>query len=210
MSDEWIREEPDEAVEDDTFKVEDKRHWSSDDADEAASDGADDSKDSGPIRQPSIIDEYRERTEAAETKLHEYIEAFKAFRAEQDEVRVRLRRDVDRRAEARFGELVGDLFESLDHLDLALQHAARVPEAAPLAQGVQLARDGFLNTLLRAGVERIHPDGQEFDPNEAEALRLDPVGADQHNKVTETIQAGYRLGEKVIRPARVAVGKQSG
>jgi molecular chaperone GrpE len=71
-----------------------------------------------------------------------------------------------------------------------------------------MARDGFLATLERHGIERIAPDGEPFDPNEAEAIRVDPVDSSAADgKVTETLQPGYRLGEFVIRAARVAVGR---
>ena len=182
------------------FRVEDKRHWNVDDEGEAAGEPE--------PRAPSIIDDYRRRAEDAEEKLHDYIEAHKRFRQEQEDVRVRLQRDVERRVRLRFGELVADLLKSIDHLDLALRHAEGQADAAGLVEGVRIVRDEFLSTLLRAGVERIQPDGEEFDPEQAEALRLDPVDDPaKNNRVTETLQPGYRLGETVIRPARVAVGK---
>jgi molecular chaperone GrpE len=83
-----------------------------------------------------------------------------------------------------------------------------VPEARPLAEGVMMARDRFLTILLKHGVERISPEGQPFDPNESEALRVDPVDSkDRDQTVTETLKPGYRLGARVIRAAQVAVGR---
>ncbi len=195
-------------AEEEEIKVRDRRHWvegNDDDGDTAADGEAAPTPD--PPR-PSIIDEYRERTEQAEQKLQEYIEAFKSFRQEQEQVRGRLKRDIDRRVELQFGGLVEQLLETVDHLTLALSHVADVPDAKPLADGVRLALDGFLATLDRAGVERVTPDGETFDPNIAEALRLDPVtDPERDGRVTETMQAGYRLGDTLIRPARVAVGR---
>ena len=98
----------------------------------------------------------------------------------------------------------------MDDLDLALAHADSVPEARPLADGVAMARTRFLTGLERQGIERIAPDGQPFDPIEAEALRVDPVDSpEMDNVVTETLQPGYRMGDRVIRPARVAVGRHT-
>ena len=63
--------------------------------------------------------------------------------------------------------------------------------------------------LRKQGVETIRPDGEPFDPNVAEAVRMQEVAsADLDGKVTETVQPGYRLGDLVIRPAKVAVGKK--
>ncbi|MEN8196388.1 MAG: nucleotide exchange factor GrpE, partial [Pseudomonadota bacterium] len=66
-------------------------------------------------------------------------------------------------------------------------------------------------TLERHGVEKVDPRGEEFDPNEAEAVRVDPVGDPaMASMVTEVLRPGYRLGERIIRPARVAVGHHDG
>lgn len=208
------------SVEQDTsqeeFKVEDRRHWqageddTNGDPDQAQVDdeGSDDTR--VEPQKPTLLEEFRLRAETAEAKLQQYIDAYKSDREEQERFRVRLERDVDRRVGLQFGELVAELLMSMDDLDLALTHVAGNPETGPLAKGVTMARDRFLTTLLKHGIEKIAPDGQEFDPNEAEALRMDPVDtAEANGKVTETLQPGYRLGERVIRPARVAVGRHS-
>jgi len=186
------------------YQVSDRRHW----ADTSRVD--EDAEPSTP-KQPTLLDEYRSRAEAAERQLQEYIEAFKRFKADHEEFRDRLSRDVDRKVDLKFGELIGELLESVDDLELALEHASQVPQAEPLARGVELARRRFLATLERHGVTQFSLDGEEFDPNEAEAVRIDPVGsADQNETVTETVRPGYRLGDRVIRAARVAVGRHGG
>jgi len=190
--------------EEDTFKVEDRRHWAIEDEqeqDEAAAEPA----------RPTVLDEYRQRAEDAERKLQEYIEAFKGFKQEQDAFRERLRKDVERRVELRFGELVGTLLESLDNLDLALSHARELSGAESLTEGLALARDRFLAALEQHGVEQVVPGPGEFDPNDAEAVRVDPVDVRERDGcVTETLRPGYRLGDLVVRPARVAVGRFTG
>ncbi|HXV74887.1 MAG TPA: nucleotide exchange factor GrpE [Candidatus Polarisedimenticolaceae bacterium] len=189
---------------DGAFRFEDRRRWAQ------GSETEPNEAQTSP-RTPTLIDEYRERAESAEQKLQEYIEAFKEFRREQDSFRERLGRDVDRRVELKFGSLVHDLLEILDNLDRALEHVQDVPEAAELARGVELARNSFLETLERNGVERVEPHGAEFDPNESEAVRLDAVDDPRlSGKVTEVVRPGYRLGERIVRPARVAVGRHDG
>lgn len=185
------------------FKVEDKRHWRRGDQD-----GEGESEEVEPAR-PTIVDEYRRRTEDAEQKLHEYIEAFKQFRKEQEKVRVRLNRDIQRKVDLRFGELVRELLSSVDDLDRALEHVGDGEGARNLARGVRMVRNKFLETLERHGVERMEPDGEEFDPNTTEAVRMDPVDDDRDGKITETLRPGYRLGEHIIRAAQVAVGRRS-
>ena len=181
------------------FKISDRRHWApdSEEQDEAAEE-----------REPSAVDGYRQEAEEAQAKLQEYIAAFKQHEHEQEEFRSRLNADVERRVELKFGEVVASLLETVDHLDMALAHADGIVEAEPLALGVAMSRKRFLATLETHGVRKISPQGEMFDPNFAEALRVDPVAAhDLDGTVTETLQAGYALGERVIRPARVAVGR---
>jgi len=183
------------------FKVQDRRHWAREDRD-------DEETDDSPSTRPTIIEKYEERARAAEARLQEYIAAFKEAQAEHDAFRERLGRDVDRRVTLQFGELISELLLSVDDLELALHHAEQVPEAKPLADGVALARDRFLAALEKRGVEKLDPAGDEFDPNTSEALRVDPVDdPDRDGKVTETLRPGYRLGDHVVRPARVAVGR---
>jgi molecular chaperone GrpE len=184
------------------FRVEDRRHWTRGDA------GDGDGQATGEPARPTVLDEYRQRAEAAERKLQDYIEAYKGFREEQEQVRVRLNRDMDRKLDLRFAALLGELLETLDHLDLALRHVEDVPQARPLAEGVALARNHFLATLASKGVERIAPEVAAFDPNEMEAIHVDAVSQpEQDGQVTRVLQPGYRLGEHLIRPARVAVGR---
>jgi molecular chaperone GrpE len=185
------------------YRVEDRRHW-------VDSETLDDDQTSAAPSKPTFLEECRQRAEEAERRLQEYVAAFKRQQEEQEQFRLRLSRDVERKAELRFGELVAPLLELADDLERALGHAQGVPQAQPLVQGVSIARDRFLSTLQRQGIEAIVPAaGDEFDPNEAEAVRMDPVTDEALNgRVTETLRAGYRLGDLVVRPARVAVGRR--
>ena len=187
-----------------SIKVEDKRHWA-----KGPSSPSENGEAEAPDVRPTIVEEYRKRTEAAEAKLLEYIAAYKRAQEEQDGFRARLARDVERRAEARFGALVAELLETADDLDLALSHVTGVVEAASLAEGVALARDRFLAALERSGVSRLVPDGAEFDPNVAEAVAVvDAPPGVEDGSVAETVRAGYALGERILRPARVVVARK--
>ena len=146
------RQEPGSEASDE-IPVHDRRHWAADNDE----DGDGEASTEASPRKPTLIDEYRNRAEAAESRLQEYIEAFKAREREQDQVRARLKRDVDRRVEHKFGDLLGDLVATIDDLDLSLAHVRSVPEAEPLVAGLVMVRDGFLACLTRNGVERIHP-----------------------------------------------------
>jgi molecular chaperone GrpE (heat shock protein) len=186
----------------DEVRVEDRRHWATRaDLEDAESEPA------PPVDTP--LAQAERRAQEAETKLREYVAAFRQHEAEHEAFRTRMLEDVDRRVELRFGQLVGELLEMVDDLNRGLAHVE--DDSDPLAQGVTMARDRFLATLERHGVETIVPDGQPFDPHVAEAIRVDPVDApEEDGRVTETMAPGYRLGDRVIRPARVAVGRHAG
>jgi len=185
------------------MRVYDRRHWAQPD-----SLPTDDNADEGSQNEPSALREWRQRAEDAERKLLECVSAFRQSQVEQEQFRERMTRDVDRRVQFGFGNLVADLVECVDDMELALTHASATPGAEALAHGVALARNRFLSALEKAGVERVDPIGAPFDPNDSEAIRLAAVdSSDQDGTVVETLRPGYRLGERVIRPAQVAVGR---
>lgn len=104
------------------------------------------------------------------------------------------------------GNVAGTLLEAIDELDLAL--AASHQDASPLAQGVRMIRDSLLAKAQATGIERIQVVGRPYDPNLAEAtdMEITPV-EDDDQKVVSEFRAGYRLKDRVIRPARVKVAR---
>ena len=161
-----------------------------------------------PAIDPEEFEALRVRAEGAERKLREIQGTFIAAKAELDATRARLERDLERKVEIKFASLVADLLESADDLDRAIEHGRTVRAAAPVMEGVALARDRFLAALGKAGLQRIEPVGLPFDPNVAEAVGTVPVSDPAaHDTVVQLERVGYRLGGRVIRPARVLVGQ---
>jgi molecular chaperone GrpE len=94
-----------------------------------------------------------------------------------------------------------------DHLDLALQHAPATEDSSVknFVGNIEATRRAFLETLRRYGVERIEPLGEPFDPNQHEAIGHVDSGDIPADHVAQVVQAGYREGERLVRPARVLV-----
>ena len=181
-----------------TIRVEDKRFWARGETDEPEEPPA-----SSPELEAALA-----RAEAAERKLYDLSAAVTQLRQEQEAFRQRTERDLERRVASRFGDVAGGILEALDDLDLAIEHATADPAAAAFAQGASIARDRFVAALRRGGVERMDLDGAEFDPNVAEALALEPVDDPARNgAVLRTLRPGYRLGDRILRAARVIVGR---
>ena len=192
------------------FKVDDRRHWARplNEPDEENTDRPE--PEPSPAPGDTLLDSFRSRAETAEAKLHEYIAAFRQSQVDSDAFRERLGRDLDRKVELRFAALVRELLSTVDDLELALAHVSGVPDAEPVARGVSLAVQRFLQILERHGVVRIAPDGEPFDPAVAEAVRVDAVDDPAlDGVVTETMRPGYLLGDQLVRPAAVAVGRAS-
>jgi molecular chaperone GrpE len=101
--------------------------------------------------------------------------------------------------------LLKELLPILDDLERALD-AAEEHEEAQLEEGVRLVHRSLASLLARNGVEEIATDGK-FDPHVHEALLAQPAEDREHGDVLDVIQKGYKLGDRVVRPARVIVAE---
>jgi molecular chaperone GrpE len=136
----------------------------------------------------------------AEARAQEYLELAQRKQAEFENFRKRMAAQGVQ-AEARgVTRLAKELLAPLDHLGLAVEHADDA-HRPPL----EALREEFLGALGRLGVESFSPVGEVFDPNQHEAMAQQPFEGAEPGTVGEVYQAGYRLGETIIRPARVVV-----
>jgi molecular chaperone GrpE len=124
-------------------------------------------------------------------------------RAEFENYRRRTQKEMGE-AEARArGRMLGEFLPILDNLDRALS-AAEHHEEGKVLQGVRLTHTLFEDLLRREGVTAIDPVGESFDPSTHEAMVFAP-SAEPEGVVTATLERGYALGDRLLRPARVAV-----
>jgi molecular chaperone GrpE len=151
-------------------------------------------------------DALRKELGAARARIDDLARAFQALSNDREEFKQRLSRERERMLDIEKGNIAQVLLEVLDELDLSLQAAAN--DDSPLAQGVRLIRDGILAKLQVIGIERIDPLGQPFDPNLVEAADVE-ITTDPANdqKVVAVMRAGYRLKDRIIRPARAKIAK---
>jgi len=107
-------------------------------------------------------------------------------------------------------KLVLDLLPVLDNLDRTINAAAHSGDAPAVIEGVRLVRNQFLGVLVRFGVERVDCKHQRFDPRLHEAISIVPVShPSAHNVVVDQLEPGYRFGDKLLRPAKVIVGRHT-
>ncbi|MEK6274906.1 MAG: nucleotide exchange factor GrpE [Actinomycetota bacterium] len=140
--------------------------------------------------------------EALRVENEELIETLQRVKADFDNYRKRAARDQESLV-ARAGErIVKELLPVVDDLERALE-AANAHEEAKLEEGVKLVHRQLEQILEREGLAPVETDGK-FDPHVHEALLTQPSAADEGD-VIEVLQKGYRLGDRVLRPARVVV-----
>jgi molecular chaperone GrpE len=142
--------------------------------------------------------------EATSRRVDDLARAYQAVTQDREEFKARLRRERDSLIDVERGKVAVALVEAVDELDRCLAAG----DTSPLAQGVRMIRDALLQKLQAGGVERLSLVGQPYDPNVAEAadMEVTPNPQDDQRVVAE-VQAGYRIKDKVIRPARVKVAK---
>ena len=133
--------------------------------------------------------------------------------AEMENMRQRTRREV---ADAKTYGITGfarDILDIADSLQRALDavpaeaKAAADPGLKALIEGVELTERSMLNALEKNGVKKFDPSGEKFDPNFQQAMYEVPDSSVPSGLVVQVVQAGYMIGDRVLRPALVGVSK---
>ena len=143
-----------------------------------------------------------EQVAALEAERDEHLNDLKRVAAEFENYRKRVLRDQESLVARAHERLVKELLPVLDDLERALA-AAEEHEEAKLEEGVALVHRALSDTLRRHGLAEIETNGR-FDPHVHEALLAQPSEAEE-GSVIEVVQKGYKLGDRVVRPARVVV-----
>ena len=169
--------------------------------------------DSGASAQPSeaeVASELEALVAKAE-KADEYLAIAQRTQADFENYRKRATRDAKAAQERGAVKLALALLPAIDNLDRALAHADDVVAdgsdngAASLVAGLKHVHADVIAALGNVGIERYSPEGELFDPQYHEAVAQQPVEGAQPGVVVEVFQRGYRMGENVVRPARVVV-----
>lgn len=196
---------------DDRVKVVDRRRWAQ--GEDAAGPGVEQAG-----QKPTYVEELERRAVAAETQAQEYLSKYRQASHEFEDARARMRKELAKDAERSRRDVLVGLLEVVDNLDRAIDAARKAPrpgsgqagsEASdPLLQGVEMVQQQFLAKLHGFGVTRIDALGATFDPLLHEAVTSVPAPDDAADgRVLGVITHGYRIGDEILRPALVAVGK---
>lgn len=147
--------------------------------------------------QPDPLEELRRERDALNDRLLRTAAEFENYRKRMD----RERREL---SDYTAGEVIKELLPIIDNLERALQAA---PQDDPLRKGVELIHKQMLELLRKRGVTPIEALGADFDPNVHEAVTHEESAQHREGEVMQELQRGYKVGERLLRPAMVKVAK---
>lgn len=166
-----------------------------------------------PSLKPSYVEELETRTKAAEKQVQEVQARFDQLRQqlqrETDETRQRLNRSADERATAEKAKFISTLLPMMDDLNRAIDAVSEDAPREAILEGMRRIATNFQAALTSAGVEPFDSVGEEFNPELHEAVDTEETSSDMDGKVIAEYSRGFRMGDRLLRPARVKVGRGS-
>jgi molecular chaperone GrpE len=139
-----------------------------------------------------------------EDEAAKYLELAKRTQADFENYRKRMARENAAAADRGAAKLAKELLPALDHLELALKAAAGHED---VIKGFALVRDELIGALAKSGIQAFSPEGEQFDPNEHEAMAQQPSEDADSGTVLAVYQQGFRINGQILRPARVVVAQ---
>ncbi|MBQ2435515.1 MAG: nucleotide exchange factor GrpE [Bacteroidaceae bacterium] len=156
----------------------------------------------------SELDQLKLQLAEVETKNAELQDKYLRQAAEFDNYRKRTIKEKAELIKSAAEKLMVAELPVVDDMDRALENMEKGMDADACIEGFKLIVHKFKNILTQNGLEKIETDGQEFDTDFHEAIALIPSPSEElKGKILDCVQPGYKLGEKVIRHAKVAVGQ---
>ena len=145
--------------------------------------------------------------EAANAKAAEYLDGWQRARADFANYKKRVERDLMDSRQNISAEVLSRILPALDDFELALKNAPANGDGAKWAEGVALVHRKLTVILENEGIKRIEAEGQPFDPNMHEAVVHEESADHPEGHVTAILRQGYKLGDRILRPALVKVSK---
>lgn len=145
---------------------------------------------------------------AAEQDLARHRDAMLRMQAEMDNLRKRLLRDVEKSRKFALERIMRDLVQVRDSMERGLETKVESSTVESLREGQQLTLKMLVKVMQEHDLEMIDPLGQPFDPELHEAMTVMPSADAAENTVLEVLQKGFRLHDRLLRPARVVVSRK--
>ncbi|WP_230266508.1 nucleotide exchange factor GrpE [Allobaculum fili] len=153
------------------------------------------------------IDSLNKEIDSLQQELVDSKNALLRAYADTDNTRKRLLRETEQAKKYRFQSAALELLPILDNLNRALDVEPSNPEMENFLKGFDMIRTQFINALTNEGVTEINAESQPFDPNLMQALQTEKKEGVEPGQVIEVLQKGYKLKDRLLRPALVKVSE---
>lgn len=153
------------------------------------------------------IEELRGKFDIAQKQVKEFEEKALYAMAEMENAKRRAQLDVENAHKFGLEKFLSQLVPVIDGLDQALAIQSENTEMAAMREGIEMTLKSFIDVISKAGVVRIDPIGEAFDPNLHEAMSMQENPDHEPDTIIAVYQRGYQLNGRLIRPARVVVSK---
>ncbi|ALG69436.2 nucleotide exchange factor GrpE [Beggiatoa leptomitoformis] len=161
--------------------------------------------DSAP---PLTVEELNRQLIEATRKAEENWDALLRQKAEFDNMRKRMERDIDNARKYALEKFATELLPIKDSMELGIEATQNTDATLnAIAEGMELTLKMLAGALEKAGIQEIHPQNEKFNPQFHEAMAMQPVPNVEDNTVIFVHQKGYQLNDRLLRPARVVVAK---
>lgn len=148
------------------------------------------------------------RFQEKEKEAKEHYDRYLRLSAELDNYKKRAEKEKSETYKFAVGNLLKELLPVLDNLERAMEHGRETEDPKALLEGVEMTYKGFWTVLEKYGVTQVEALGEEFDPNHHEAVMVQEDAQRSPGVVISQLQKGYRLHNRLVRPAMVVVSKK--
>ncbi len=163
------------------------------------------------LEEAVLVEQLQKKLEESETALADATDKMLRFKAEVENTKRRASLDVENAHKYSIEKFARELLNVVDSLERGLEVVSE-PEQAQiqhLREGMELTHKLMLDTLEKFHIKQINPQGDVFDPKTHEALTMQPTSEMEPNRVLNVVQTGFTIYDRVLRPARVIVSKES-
>ena len=149
----------------------------------------------------------QEKVDKLEEELKQSEDKYLRLYAEFENFKRRKNKEIETNNVYKSQKVITEILPSLDNLERALQVESDNEEIKSLLKGVEMVYEGLLNVLKSEGVELIETENAQFDPNYHHAVMQEEDSEKESGAILDTFQKGYKLKDRVIRPAMVKVNQ---
>jgi len=161
---------------------------------------------SGVTEQQVVDNDMDNLLTQARQEASQHYDSLLRLQADMDNLRRRTEREIDQAKKFAVERIINDLIPVLDSMEMGLQASSQAAnDQDTIRQGLEMTLKMFQDVMGRFHVEAVDPTGQKFNPQEHEAMTMQPSADHEPNTVMMTVQKGYKLHGRVVRPARVII-----